>query len=112
MSGELWNGIHLTLYNYCVQTEYCYLRSLSTANPRKDVADFHKDYPELAGDLNIPQLFPCEKKFSSVFRVSSARLHLWTHYDVSVYLQVHVQLLKSKLFYGLSLCKSVANYVV
>lgn len=100
-----------------MQTEYCYLRSLSGANPRKDVADFHKDYPELAGDLNIPQLFPCEKKFSSVFRVSSARLHLWTHYDVSVYFQAHVQLLKSKLIFlaeklGYIICFMVCSILI
>lgn len=65
------------------QGEYYYLRSLGD-NPRKDVADFFQDYPKLAGDLNLPHIFPHERKFSSVFRVSSAHLHLWTHYDVSI----------------------------
>ena len=63
--------------------QYYYLRSLGD-NPRKDVADFHRDYPELCHDLKLPQLFPLENKFSSVFRVSSANLCLWTHYDVSI----------------------------
>ncbi len=62
---------------------FYYLRSLG-GNPRKDVADFEKDYPELADDLHLPPIVPPEKIFSSVFRVSSAKLSLWTHYDVSI----------------------------
>ena len=48
----------------------------------QDVADLKQQFPELAGDVTIPQLFPDEQFFSSVLRVSSASLHLWTHYDV------------------------------
>uniref|UniRef100_A0A8C4Q4L2 tRNA-yW synthesizing protein 5 n=1 Tax=Eptatretus burgeri TaxID=7764 RepID=A0A8C4Q4L2_EPTBU len=48
----------------------------------EDVADLKQQFPELAGDVTIPQLFPDEQFFSSVLRVSSASLHLWTHYDV------------------------------
>ena len=45
------------------------------------MADFIRDFPDLAGDLNLPQLYnPCDY-FSSVIRVSSPGLHLWTHYD-------------------------------
>lgn len=62
---------------------YYYLRSLGD-NPRKDVADFNKDYPELATDLQLPPVVPPERIFSSVFRISSAKLCLWTHYDVSI----------------------------
>ena len=62
---------------------FYYLRSLGD-NPRKDVADFGKDYPELAADLQLPPIVPPERIFSSVFRVSSAKLCLWTHYDVSI----------------------------
>ena len=64
---------------------YYYLRSLGD-NPRKDVANFGKDYPELAADLHLPPIVPPERIFSSVFRVSSAKLCLWTHYDVSMHL--------------------------
>uniref|UniRef100_A0A8C4WT87 tRNA-yW synthesizing protein 5 n=1 Tax=Eptatretus burgeri TaxID=7764 RepID=A0A8C4WT87_EPTBU len=63
------------------EDEKYYLRSLGD-NPRKDVADLKQQFPELAGDVTIPQLFPDEQFFSSVLRVSSASLHLWTHYDV------------------------------
>lgn len=62
---------------------FYYLRSLG-GNPRKDVANFEKDYPELADDLHLPPIVPPERIFSSVFRVSSAKLSLWTHYDVSI----------------------------
>uniref|UniRef100_UPI00358F59CE tRNA wybutosine-synthesizing protein 5 isoform X2 n=1 Tax=Myxine glutinosa TaxID=7769 RepID=UPI00358F59CE len=63
------------------EDEKYYLRTLGD-NPRKDVADLKQQFPELAGDVTIPELFPAEQFFSSVLRVSSASLHLWTHYDV------------------------------
>ena len=49
---------------------------------RKDIADINVQFPELASDLVIPDLFPREKFFSSVFRIASKGLQLWTHYDV------------------------------
>ena len=47
------------------------------------MADFNRDYPSLAGDLRLPSLFPQERYFSSVLRLGSAGVQLWTHYDVS-----------------------------
>lgn len=73
----------IELASSTLEEQYYYLRSLGD-NPRKDVADFHRDFPELSSDLNLPQLFPSEQKFSSVFRVSSANLCLWIHYDVRI----------------------------
>lgn len=49
---------------------------------RKDIADIRKQFPILAEDVNIPEYFEKEQFFSSVFRISSAGLQLWTHYDV------------------------------
>ena len=67
-----------------------YLRAVGR-NFRKDRAAFWKDYPELIGD-ELPFLQPEEFVFgddtagraihSSVFRVATKRLNLWTHYDV------------------------------
>ena len=55
------------------------------------MADFSTDYASLAQDLKLPPLFPEDRYFSSVLRVGSAGVQLWTHYDVSFYcLLVHV----------------------
>ena len=50
----------------------------------------HEDFPDLALDFTLPPLFDSERLFSSILRVSSARLRVWTHYDVmdNVYVQV------------------------
>ncbi|XP_042586364.1 tRNA wybutosine-synthesizing protein 5-like [Cyprinus carpio] len=50
--------------------------------PFKEPADLRKQFPELAEDFHIPQFFEPEQFFSSVFRISSPGLQLWTHYDV------------------------------
>ncbi|XP_062434345.1 tRNA wybutosine-synthesizing protein 5 isoform X2 [Rhea pennata] len=63
------------------EDEKYYLRSLGE-DPRKDIADIRKQFPILAEDIQIPEYFEKEQFFSSVFRISSAGLQLWTHYDV------------------------------
>ena len=42
-------------------------------------------FPKLAQDIKIPKLYPEDRFFSSVFRISSANGQLWTHYDVSIH---------------------------
>ncbi|XP_071509885.1 tRNA wybutosine-synthesizing protein 5-like [Diadema antillarum] len=61
--------------------ELYYLRSLGE-DPRKGIADIKTQFPALAADLTIPEFFTHEQFFSSVLRVGSANLQLWTHYDV------------------------------
>lgn len=60
-----------------------YLRALGS-RPKKDRACFKKDFPSLYADWcgfeGLP--FPQERYFSSVFRVGSDGMELWTHYDV------------------------------
>nr|XP_060637831.1 tRNA wybutosine-synthesizing protein 5 isoform X2 [Anolis sagrei ordinatus] len=63
------------------EDEKYYLRSLGE-DPRKDIADLRKQFPLLADDIHIPEYFEKEQLFSTVFRISSAGLQLWTHYDV------------------------------
>ncbi|XP_007494640.1 tRNA wybutosine-synthesizing protein 5 isoform X3 [Monodelphis domestica] len=63
------------------EDEKYYLRSLGE-DPRKDIADIRKQFPLLEGDIKIPDFFEKEQFFSSVFRISSPGLQLWTHYDV------------------------------
>ena len=40
-------------------------------------------FPELMEDLSLPVFFDEDKFFSSVLRVGSPGVRLWTHYDVS-----------------------------
>ncbi|KAF6723378.1 tRNA wybutosine-synthesizing protein 5 [Oryzias melastigma] len=64
----------------CEEESY-YLRSLGE-DVRKEPADLRKQFPNLAEDFLIPPFFEPDQFFSSVFRISSCGLQLWTHYDV------------------------------
>jgi len=64
----------------CKDEKY-YLRSIGE-DSRADIADIHRDFPELSPDVIFPPLFDPECFFSSVFRISSPGVQLWTHYDV------------------------------
>ncbi|CAD7698797.1 unnamed protein product [Ostreobium quekettii] len=61
--------------------ERYYLRSIG-ANPRKEPSSIEKSFPDLARSLNLPQLFPADSEFSSVLRITSPGVRLWTHFDV------------------------------
>uniref|UniRef100_A0A8C3AEK1 tRNA-yW synthesizing protein 5 n=1 Tax=Cyclopterus lumpus TaxID=8103 RepID=A0A8C3AEK1_CYCLU len=63
---------------FLCEDERYYLRSLGEDEP----ADLRKQFPGLAEDFHIPQFFESNLFFSSVFRISSCGLQLWTHYDV------------------------------
>ncbi|XP_033100128.1 tRNA wybutosine-synthesizing protein 5-like isoform X2 [Anneissia japonica] len=63
------------------EDEKYYLRSLGE-DPRKDVSNFHQLFPTLSNDLKEPKLFDSESFFSSVLRIGSPGVQLWTHYDV------------------------------
>ncbi|XP_061548364.1 tRNA wybutosine-synthesizing protein 5 isoform X1 [Phycodurus eques] len=65
---------------FLCEHESYYLRSLGE-DVRKEPADLWKQFPELAEDFHIPHFFEPGQFFSSVFRISSCRLQLWTHYD-------------------------------
>ena len=69
-----------------------YLRHVGEGKDARSVrpALLHEDFPDLAPDFRLPPLFEPDRLFSSVLRVSSARLRVWTHYDVldNVYCQV------------------------
>lgn len=62
--------------------EYYYLRSLGLDPRGREVADIRKQFPFIAADLKIPRFFKEEAFFSSVLRVGSKNVQLWTHYDV------------------------------
>ena len=69
--------------------ERYYLRSLGS-DPRREVADLSKSFPELGRAFRVPELLEGRGLFSSVLRVSSAGLSLWTHYDIVPNLLCHL----------------------
>ncbi|XP_034780395.2 tRNA wybutosine-synthesizing protein 5 isoform X1 [Acipenser ruthenus] len=81
------------------EKESYYLRSLGE-DPRKDNADIRKQFPSLAEDFLLPEFFEKEQFFSSVFRISSPGLQLWTHYDVMDNLLVQVTGRKRVVLYS------------
>jgi len=72
----------------CKEEKY-YLRSIGE-DSRADVADIRRDFPELSDDITFPALFDAERFFSSVLRISSRGVQLWTHYDVCELTSVNV----------------------
>ncbi|XP_054921640.1 tRNA wybutosine-synthesizing protein 5-like isoform X2 [Dermacentor andersoni] len=65
------------------ETELYYLRTLGS-DSRKEPANIATQFPELAEDVTLPKLFPNEAFFSSVLRIASPQLCLWTHYDTDI----------------------------
>lgn len=63
-------------------SEFYYLRSLGADARAQDVADVRKQFPDVADDVQLPPFFSEDAFFSSVLRVGSPGLRLWTHYDV------------------------------
>lgn len=73
------------------RTEKYYLRAVSEDNPRQRPVQLETDFPAIAGEFQLPDnLLDSEKVFSSVLRVSSGDIRVWTHYDVmdNIYCQV------------------------
>lgn len=67
----------------------------------QDVADIRQQFPSLGGDIKFPAFFKEEQFFSSVFRISSPGLQLWTHYDV--------RKLQNKKWKGSDICCSCGS---
>lgn len=63
------------------ETEFYYFRTLGS-DSRREPANIVAQFPELAKDVTLPKWFPDESFFSSVLRIASPQLSLWTHYDV------------------------------
>jgi tRNA wybutosine-synthesizing protein 5 len=85
---ETKNEITRDSYFISPQERY-YLRALGD-NARKETADFSRDFPELCKYFKAPAFLPSSQTFSSVFRVSSNDMQLWTHYDVADNLLCHL----------------------
>lgn len=62
--------------------EVLYLRAIGSDRRGKNVANFKNDFPQVASDLKYPDIFDENRFFSSVLRIASAGVQIWTHYDV------------------------------
>ena len=69
-----------------------YLRWVGDDIRGQEKAIFQKDFPTIAEDFQLSKysLYPDDKFFSSVLRVSSTGIRIWTHYDVmdNIYAQI------------------------
>ncbi len=73
------------------EEERLYLREVGSDPRGREVARIDRDFPELAKDFRLPDgYFDTSRLFSSVLRVSSPGVRVWTHYDVmdNLYVQV------------------------
>lgn len=75
---------------YIAPHEKYYLRSTSDDPRGKQTVLFQKDFPDLSEDFILPEFFEPERLFSSVLRISSPDIRVWTHYDVmdNLYAQI------------------------
>ncbi|KAI0843759.1 LCM-domain-containing protein [Hypoxylon sp. FL0890] len=74
-----------------------YLRALSEEHPSDQPANIKMDFPQLAGDFQLPDAlsFVAENEFSSVLRITGP-VNMWLHYDVMA--NVYCQIVGSKKF--------------
>ena len=72
------NGEHF----YIEPSEKYYLRSTSDDMRAKETVLFQRDFPQLSADFVLPEFFDQENLFSSVLRISSSGIRIWTHFDV------------------------------
>lgn len=69
-----------------------YLRWIGNDPRGQSKANFHQDFENLASDFQFStqDFYSKDKFFSSVLRISSAGIRVWTHYDImdNIYVQV------------------------
>ncbi|XP_071792326.1 tRNA wybutosine-synthesizing protein 5-like [Asterias amurensis] len=79
--------------------EKYYFRALG-GDPRKEPADITKQFPSLAPDVTIPQFFEADAMFSTILRLGSAGVQLWTHYDIMDNLLIQISGHKRVVFFS------------
>ncbi|XP_014239313.1 tRNA wybutosine-synthesizing protein 5-like [Cimex lectularius] len=67
---------------FLCENERYYLRSTGSDRRGKDVANVEKQFPQISRDIKYPELFDKSDFFSSVFRIGSCGVQIWTHYDI------------------------------
>ena len=77
-----------------------YLRALGTDSRGREVANLDSHYSELCQDFHVPKFLEPSTIFSSVLRVASEGVQLWTHYDVMDNLLVQVTGKKRAVLYS------------
>lgn len=82
------------------KSEVYYLRSLGNDSRGREVANLDQHYPQLSQDFKIPDFLEPETIFSTVLRVASRGVQLWTHYDVMDNLLVQVTGRKKAVLYS------------
>ena len=75
------SAIHFSLLWSCCDPSTINLEIYITFN-FQDLADFRTQYPQLSADIDLPIYCTAEHYFSSVLRIGSPGVQLWTHYDV------------------------------
>lgn len=81
-------------------TEVYYLRSLGNDSRGREIANIDQHYPELSKDFKVPEFVDPSTIFSTVLRVASKGVQLWTHYDVLDNLLVQVTGRKRAVLYS------------
>lgn len=85
---------------FITNTEVYYLRSLGNDSRGREVANLDSHYPELCQDFKVPEFLDSSTIFSTVLRVASKGVQLWTHYDVMDNLLVQVTGNKRAVLYS------------
>lgn len=63
-------------------TKFVYFRSVAQTNAFKKPADIETDFPDIAQDFKIPEYIPKQKIFSTILRIASNNVQVWTHFDL------------------------------
>lgn len=92
--------VHVKDNFFLSETEVYYLRSLGTDKRGREVANLENHYPELSQDFKMPAFLEPSTVFSTVLRVASKGVQLWTHYDVMDNLLVQVTGTKRAVLYS------------
>ncbi|XP_075217355.1 tRNA wybutosine-synthesizing protein 5-like isoform X2 [Lycorma delicatula] len=78
--------------NVCDSSEmFYYLRSLSNERRGKKVANIISEFPTISSDIKIPYFFDENRFFSSILRIGSSGVQVWTHYDVMDNMLIQIQ---------------------
>ncbi|RWS07528.1 tRNA wybutosine-synthesizing protein 5-like protein [Dinothrombium tinctorium] len=79
----------------CKSDDFLYLRSIGDDKRGRDISHISKQFPQIANDFKFPSfvslLSEKDLYFSSVLRVASKELNLWTHYDIMDNILINVR---------------------
>ena len=87
------NDLIRNVFNVSEHPEFAfYLRWVGDDPRGQTKANFHQDFDQLSDDFELPKhmFFDDDSFFSSVLRISSPGIRVWTHYDImdNLYVQI------------------------